>query len=220
MPIPNYRAHVADLAARDPDAWRAAHTGGPRTEDFIRRLAAELHALDPNVGLNGKRGNPDDISDDVLAIFTDDGDVTDRSGKRMAIIDVIVGAGGPDPRPGWASVGGPSPGAWVKPAPIAVEPPPKPVEPPPPAHVCKCEEHWLTVRNVLTVYANETAALLRDLRVQSHQIGTLNEQIAELQAQVTDVRQCFSTGLTVEADADLRVFGQPVRGRITGKASV
>ena len=113
----NHLSHVAAAAARWPDAWRQAHTHGAGTEDFIRLLASFLHHdVDPNVGLNGKRGNPNDISDDALAVFDPAGDVTDRTGRRMVIIDCIVGAGGPNPQPAWASVGGPSPGAWVQPA--------------------------------------------------------------------------------------------------------
>jgi hypothetical protein len=130
----NHQAHVAAAAERWPEAWRRAHTDGPGTEDFIRLLASFLHhEVDPNVGLNGKRGNPDDISDDALAVFDQSGDVTDRSGRRMIIVDCIVGAGGPDPRAGWASVGGPSPGAWVQPPRIHDAPPPGPGVPAPPA---------------------------------------------------------------------------------------
>ena len=47
MSIPNYQNVVADLAAQYPDEWRAAHTGGPQTEAFIRRLAWVLHRRDP-----------------------------------------------------------------------------------------------------------------------------------------------------------------------------
>jgi hypothetical protein len=112
----NHISHVAAAAQRWPEAWRDAHTDSPRTEQFIRLLASFLHyEVDSNVGLNGKRGNPNDISDDALAVFDPSGDVVDRTGKRMVIIDCIVGAGGPDPQPAWASVGGPSPGAWVQP---------------------------------------------------------------------------------------------------------
>ena len=112
----NHISHVAAAAERWPDARRTAHTHGPGTEDFIRLLASFLHhEVDPNGGLNGKRGNPNDISDDALAVFDGSGDVTDRTGRRMLIVDCITAAGGPDPRPAWSSVGGPSPGAWVQP---------------------------------------------------------------------------------------------------------
>jgi hypothetical protein len=137
--IPNYLETVARLAREHPQEWRDAHTSSPNTEAFIRRLAFTLNQMDPNVGLNGKRGNPNDISDDVIAIYTAEGSVVDRSGLRMEIIDVIAGAGGPNPQPSWAAVGGPSPGAWVKPQPVGTIPPvvkpcpdPKAHEPKPP----------------------------------------------------------------------------------------
>ena len=126
----DYQGEVAAIAKKYPEAWKNAHTGGPGTEDFIRLLASHLFVLSGElVGLNGKRGNPDDISDDALAVYDVNGDVTDRTGKKMFIVDCIGGAGGPNPTPQWGSVGGPSPGAWVKPAPqggVVVPPPVKP----------------------------------------------------------------------------------------------
>lgn len=124
--VTNYQNEVGAMAAKYPNEWRNAHSGNAQTEDFIRLLAAHLHATDPNCGLNGKRGNPDDISDDVIAIYDESGDVVDRTGKRMHIIDCIGGAGGPNPTPAWASVGGPSPGAWVKPTAVVPSPGPTP----------------------------------------------------------------------------------------------
>lgn len=133
--LSNYQHDIAALAQQHPEAWRNAHTGNVQTEDFIRLAAAALHAKDPNVGLNGKRGNPSDISDDALAVFAEDGDVTDRTGRKMFIIDCIAGAGGSNPQPAWASVGGPSPGAWVKPEAVTPGKPPQPPAPPPPPPV-------------------------------------------------------------------------------------
>ena len=135
MPIPNYQHVIAALAQQHPEAWRNAHTNNAHTEDFIRIAADHLHRfVDASIGLNGKRGNADDISDDALAIFHAEGTVVDRTGQRMEVIDCIIGAGGPNPSPGWAAVSGPSPGAWVKP-PIWKTPtdPIKPPDPPKPA---------------------------------------------------------------------------------------
>jgi hypothetical protein len=85
-----------------------------------RKLASWLHYdVDPRVGLNGKRGNPNDISDDVLAI-RGEGSAVDVSagGAPMEIIDVIGRAGAPNAAPQWGvAPGGPGDrGAWVKPA--------------------------------------------------------------------------------------------------------
>lgn len=126
-PSTNYQHVVAEVAAAHPDAWAHAHReGDPRTEEFVRLFAAHVHAFDKACGLNGKRGNAGDLSDDCVAMFDPTGDVTDsKTGKPMHVIDFIIGAGGPNPAPGWASVGsGGHPGAWVQPA-GAVEPKPR-----------------------------------------------------------------------------------------------
>jgi hypothetical protein len=133
MALPNYIQHVHALAEKYPQEWREAHTSSPNTEAFIRLLASYLHyEVDANVGLNGKRGNPNDISDDALAIIDPQGDVMLPSGQRIFVVDVIAGAGGPNPTPAWQSVGGPSPGAWVQPAKVHT-PTPIPIPTPTPA---------------------------------------------------------------------------------------
>lgn len=131
MAIPNCQHIVADLAARFPDEWRKAHNpsgGGPETEAFIRRLAWVIHStIDPRCGLNGKRGNPNDLSDDALN-FKGEGpghDPTDGN-RPVTVVDCIGGAGGPNPTPVWQVFDTlPGPGAWVKPEPVGeVVPPP------------------------------------------------------------------------------------------------
>jgi hypothetical protein len=220
MPIPNYQSHVADAAARYPDAWRHAHTGGPRTEEFIRLLARDLHAIDPNVGLNGKRGNPDDISDDALAVYTDDGDVTDRTGRRMVIVDVIVGAGGPNPQPGWASVGGPSPGAWVQPEAVDAptptpQPTPQPI-PPSPDYSARLD----AIQSSQVFLINQLAQLRNDVLQQHAQLHAAVDKLNALGLEVVDVRNALSTGLAIEADVNLRTPLGTVRGTVAGTAKV
>lgn len=148
--IPNYLADVEQAKRDYPEAWAQAHTGGPRTEEFIRLLAARLHAKDARFGLNGKRGNPADISDDVLN-FKGEGpghDPTDGH-RPITVIDVIAAAGSPEARPVWQVFSDlPGPGAWVQPAllpapaPMPVPPPapaPTPTPAPVPAPVCTCD---------------------------------------------------------------------------------
>lgn len=122
--VPNYIQHVEAARQKYPEAWRVAHTGGSGTEAFIRLLAADLHAFDKRCGLNGKRGDPTDISDDVIA-FRGEGSAVDViNGGPMEIVDVIAGAGGPNPQPSWnVAPGGPGDkGTWV--APASTIPPP------------------------------------------------------------------------------------------------
>jgi hypothetical protein len=130
MSIPNHIDVVRRLAAEHPSEWSAAHRGGAATESFIRRLAATLHAMDPRFGLNGKRGNPNDISDDAINFdgesFLGDVDPT-RGNAPVTVIDVIGGApsgpSGPDGTPAWNPVTDPNVrptlAAWVKPGAVS-----------------------------------------------------------------------------------------------------
>lgn len=137
MAIPN-QIHEVEVARQQwPQDWKDAHTGNANTEGFIRKLAARLYAQDARWGLNGKRGNPQDISDDVLAYRGEGTAVDVVNGGPMEIIDVIAGAGGPSPTPAWiVAPGGPGDkGTWVKPA--VSGPAPGPVCPDPSAHIPK-----------------------------------------------------------------------------------
>jgi hypothetical protein len=132
--IPDYKADVEAAAKKYPDDWRHAHvTGDPRRWDWIRLFAFDLHQKDKNVGLNGKRGNPNDISMDALNYLDPDGPGRTPDGQACWVIDVIGGAGGQHPTPQWGVQHDPvaSSGAWVKPgtnvAPVPV-PPPVPVK--------------------------------------------------------------------------------------------
>jgi hypothetical protein len=131
--IPNYLEDVKAAKAKYPEAWSHAHvTGDPKRWDFIRLLAADLHAKDLNVGLNGKRGNPNDLSMDALNYLCDADDSAGRTpdGTPCAVIDVIGSAGIPSQYPAWTpyttQVEGS--GAWVRPGsgtvPIPVPPTP------------------------------------------------------------------------------------------------
>lgn len=125
MAIPDCRDVVSRLAAQYPDEWKKAHKpsgGGPETEAFIRRVAYVLHTtVDPHFGLTGKRGDPNDISDDALCYdgvsVLGDRDPT-RGNAPVTVIDVIGGAGGPNPTVTWNPVGPAPSAAWVKPEPV------------------------------------------------------------------------------------------------------
>jgi hypothetical protein len=124
MACPNYLTDVQRCAAENPEAWMNAHTGNAHTEDFIRILAYELCAKDPRVGLNGKRGNPADISDDALNVLDPkDGPGLTPEGAKCWVVDVIIGAGGPDPAPNWNAYpdAESSTGAHVVPGPPPVD---------------------------------------------------------------------------------------------------
>ena len=137
MAIPNLLHEVEAARQKYPLAWADAHTGNARTEDFIRLLARDVRLKHgPRWGLNGKRGNPQDISDDVLA-YQGEGSAVDvtNGNSAMEIIDVIGGAGGPNPQPVWnVGPGGPGDrgafvGTFTVPGASDGTPPPPPVKP-------------------------------------------------------------------------------------------
>lgn len=135
--VPNFQPIVERLARQYPQEWKDAHTGNARTEDFVRIVAWELHKLDPKVGLNGKRGNYEDISDDVINYFGEGPGFDPKTNSPITVVDFIARAGAkpPDPPPyvTWQPFSNlPGPGAWVKPTdPFKTPLPeiPKPVEP-------------------------------------------------------------------------------------------
>jgi len=130
MAVPNALHVVSELARQFPQEWRDAHNpsgGGPHTEAFIKRLAWVLHStVDPRFGLNGKRGNPNDLSDDALN-YKGEGPGHDPTNGNapVTVIDCIGGAGGPNPTPSWQVFDTlPGPGAWVQPQAVGIAPPP------------------------------------------------------------------------------------------------
>lgn len=144
MAVPNYINVVTQCKNEFPTEWANAHTGNANTDDFIKIVAARIHAMDPRVGNNGKRGNLTDISDDALCFFGEGADhVINSAGTRFpaSVIDVIGGAGGPNPQPAWNVVSDPN-------APIKtgfVEPgstPSEPVPVPTPGQPYPDEQTW------------------------------------------------------------------------------
>jgi hypothetical protein len=109
--IPNDQDVVDKCKLQNPQDWKDAHTGGPNTEGFIRKLVPMLRERSTNYGLNGKRGNPNDISDDAVNYLCDESDSAGRTpdGQPCVVIDVIFAAGAkppytsqnPAPRPQW-----------------------------------------------------------------------------------------------------------------------
>jgi hypothetical protein len=117
MACPNYEADVQRIATENPEAFKNCHTGNAHTEDFIRIVAFELNAKDPNVGLNGKRGVPTDISDDAINILDEDGPGTTLEGDHCWVVDVVASAGAANASVTWNPIPDAegSTGAWVLP---------------------------------------------------------------------------------------------------------
>lgn len=116
--IPNKRSVVEQLARDNPNTFACAHTEAACTANFVKLVACKLNPepSEGKWGLNGKRGNPNDLSLDVID-YRGEGNGTDPTdgNKPVAIIDIIVGAGGATPSVGWNVIAEPGPGAWIRP---------------------------------------------------------------------------------------------------------
>ena len=138
--VPNMKARIEQLARDNPNTFACAHTSAPCGHNFVKLVACKLNP-EPSEGpwgLNGKRGNPNDLSYDALN-FRGVGPGTDRTtGGAVTVIDFIVSAGAPNATVGWNPFTDPvaSSGAWVKPSckgDVPVDSPGPVVPPPAPA---------------------------------------------------------------------------------------
>lgn len=134
---------VEEWAGRAPGPFRAADGHGDDGDDFVDLVAYHLHTtVDRRWGLNKKRGGSDQSKDCLAWLRSDD----DGSGQFVEVIDVVGGAGGPDPRPAWqdqtnyGTIGNPGTARWFAPTREAwmdrylgaTEPGPGPTPDPPP----------------------------------------------------------------------------------------
>lgn len=133
---PDRRDVLEQVAAQDPEQFRLAHNEGhPRRYDWIKACAWALHKIDPKFGLNGKRGNANDISMDIITYRIGP---TDR---HVQCFDVCGQCGGSGAYVKWDDItdwatkeeggnpgfGEPGTAIWVKPEPfgeVVVQPDP------------------------------------------------------------------------------------------------
>lgn len=112
------RAFVDQLKRDNPNTFACAHTPAACGFNFIKVLACKLNPEPSNGpwGLNGKRGTSD-LSWDALN-YRGAGNGTDAfNGGPVQVIDVISGAGGPNPQADWQAFTNPqeASGRWIKP---------------------------------------------------------------------------------------------------------
>lgn len=127
--IPNYLEDVKAAKVKYADAWTHAHVDGdPRKHEWIKLFAKDLKAKDNRVNLNGKRGNPNDLSMDAINYLCEAGDSAGRTpeGLPCAVIDVIGGAGGSNPQPVWNAFTTLVEGSGAPVDPNGVQPTPQP----------------------------------------------------------------------------------------------
>jgi hypothetical protein len=218
MAIPYMRHIVADLAARYPDEWRAAHRHGAGTHDFVRRLAWELHTLDDRFGLCGQRGNVNDLGEDSIT-YRGEGDQYDptNGNQPISVIDTIAKAGTDDAEPAWILYPGDRhAAAWVKPQPVG-DSAPVPQPPPAPSLPPELTERLNTIQSALTFVINQLQAVRNDTHINQTQLAALSEKCNALDVRVGDVRRAIDNGLEVKLFADLKGWGS-AKGPITGTA--
>lgn len=108
--IPNYFEDVKACARMYPEAFACAHTERACAADFEIKCARDVVSRtgDAALGLNWKRGRVGDLSLDIFG-YRGVGPSCDVPAARqpgecvpMAVIDIIGGAGGPNPQVTWA----------------------------------------------------------------------------------------------------------------------
>lgn len=113
LPVPGYGKSVVDaLAAARPDLVNAScrETGG--NNRFMFEVVRELRKRDTRWGLNWKRGNAGDLSQDIVSYnvsaLPDEGATTGPTTAtfNIRIFDMIGGHCGPRPGPNWEDVTG------------------------------------------------------------------------------------------------------------------
>jgi len=209
--VPNQKAAVTALADQHPEAWRCAHTERACAHDFIKVLASYLHyEVDPRFGLNGKRGDPNNLSWDAIN-FCGGGpghDPTGRCPSGLTVIDVIGGAGGPNPTPAWIVFDTlPGPGAWVKPervhdtgSPRPPTPSPSPAPTPQPAPVIDLSE----VLTKLEALVTQQRTLTQSIEALEAHLGRVEEQVHKNGNEVLESKQLLLNPPTYKSS----IFGR------------
>jgi len=153
--IPNMIEEVRRTRDAHPQAWKHAHTGSPQSKDFIRLLAERLHAINPAFGLNGKRGNYDDLSEDAINFIGEGPGHDPKTGRPVTVFDVIRGAGGPNPEASWDLIDLPGAGGWVQPGPSTAPELPKPIPTEPPFRVLSKPDAYAALQRLNAFYASQ-----------------------------------------------------------------
>jgi hypothetical protein len=95
IPLPDRRAVVERLAREYPHEMR----NSCGNHAFLFRLLAELRREDKRWGVNWKRNNVGDMSEDVLDYNY--GSEADEGTRQVHVVDIIAGHCGPNPGPAW-----------------------------------------------------------------------------------------------------------------------
>ncbi len=101
-PLPDERGVVNGLAGERPDLVAGSCVDQGGNNEFVFEVVRRLRAGDERWGLNWKRGNIGDMSQDAIDYFWADGDPEGRT--EVYILDIISGHCGDSPGPAWTDV--------------------------------------------------------------------------------------------------------------------
>ena len=103
LPLPGYGANIVTAVANaNPGALQNSCQDHGGSWQFMDQVVDTLRTYDTRWGYNGKRGNANDPSKDVITYHYGPG--PDANSTDVYIIDIIVGHCGPTPGPTWIDV--------------------------------------------------------------------------------------------------------------------
>jgi hypothetical protein len=103
LPPPDGRAVVNAVAADRPDLLQNSCVEQGGNNDFMFEVVRRLRQTDARYGLNWKRGNVGDLSQDVVDYYHGPGAAYEGA-TEVYIFDIIGGHCGPSPSPAWTDV--------------------------------------------------------------------------------------------------------------------
>ena len=102
-PLPSYGAGVVAAVARaNPGALQNSCQDSGGSWQFMDQVVDALRTYDTRWGYNGKRGNVNDPSKDVITYNYGSG--ADQGSTQVYIVDIVGGHCGPTPSAGWNDV--------------------------------------------------------------------------------------------------------------------
>lgn len=104
LPLPNRLSVLQELARQFPADLRNSCVEHGGTNTFLFRVVQRLRQQDTRWGLNWKRGNRGDMSQDVINYHWGPG--PDEDSRDTYVLDIIVGHCGPNPGVNWNDVTG------------------------------------------------------------------------------------------------------------------
>jgi hypothetical protein len=113
LPLPDMSAVVYQVAAQYPAALRNSCQDAGGSWEFMDRVINALRQHDTRWGYNGKRGNVNDPSHDVIDYHWGRG--PDQGSPNVYALDIIVGHCGSNPQAAWINITDPngSGAAWT-----------------------------------------------------------------------------------------------------------